>query len=111
MIKHYKLTDLSNSGNTGIIENCSIVKYDYSAYKYEKVPYRRTSSFKLLDHAPGGYIDGRWKDQLTRYNQLRYNNEVKPGNYDTQEDGLNSLEYKIHNDVEVDRDVQIVVAI
>lgn len=111
MIKHYKLTDLSGNGNTGIIENCSIVKYDYKSYKYEKIPYRRESSFKLLDHAPGGYIDGRWKDQLTRYNQLRYNNEVKPGNYDTEEDGLSSLEYKVHTDVEVDRDIQIVVAI
>ena len=110
-VRHYKLMDLSESRNLGTIENCSVVKYDYKEYMYEKIPYRRESSFNLLDHEPGGYIDGRWKDQLTRYNQLRFSNEVRTGEYDIKSDGLNSMEYTIHSCTEVDRNVQLVVAI
>jgi hypothetical protein len=110
-VKHYRLMDLSENGSTGYIENCSIVKYDYKEYMYEKIPHRRESSFTLLDHEPGGYLDGRWKDQLTRYNQLRFSNEVRTGEYDIKNDGLNTLEYKIHSSTEVGRNVQLVVAI
>ena len=110
-VKHYKLMDLSENGNIGTIDNCSIIKYDHKEFKYEKIPYRRESSFNLLDHQPGGYLDGRWKDQLTRYNQLRFSNEVRTGEYDIKNDGLNSIEYKIHSSIEVDQNVQLVVAI
>ena len=103
--------DLSENGNIGTIDNCSIIKYDHKEFKYEKIPYRRESSFNLLDHQPGGYLDGRWKDQLTRYNQLRFSNEVRTGEYDIKNDGLNSIEYKIHSSIEVDQNVQLVVAI
>ena len=50
---------------------------------------------KHLHHENNGFVDGQWKNQATRWNQLRFNNEVKPGFTDTKVDGLSDLTFKL----------------
>lgn len=98
LIRAYKLEDLSGYGNTGIINKCWVEPTDFDTYKEVAVPKRRKSTFKINEHKPGGYLHGRWRDQLTRYNQLKFINEVAPGYKRTIDDGLNNISYKIHGE-------------
>ena len=92
-IKEYKLIDLSGNGNDGEILNCEIVETNFDENKTIKIPYRRQSMFHTLEHDENGFVDNKWKDINTRWNQLKYHNEVKnnPESYKT--DGLSSLLY------------------
>jgi hypothetical protein len=60
---------------------------------YSYIPYRRNSKLLKLKHEDCGYSDGRWKDDNSRWNQLRFNNEVQTGHRDDIEDGLTTLKY------------------
>ena len=111
IIRHYKLVDLSNNGNEGKIYNCSIIPYNIPNKVKVTIPHRRKSVFKLLDHAPNGYLNGRWASQLTRYNQLKFVNEVSTGYYDTDNDGLGDLDFKVHSCTEVENEIHLVVGI
>jgi len=78
-------------------ENKYILK-DYSGNKnnaefYSFIPFRRKSEILKLEHEDCGFKDGRWKDDNSRWNQLRYNNEVQEGSHDDLEDGLSNCEY------------------
>ena len=95
-IKHYKLTDLSGNENHGEIINCEIVDKDILDYKEIKIPYRRKSLFKSLKHEENGFDGQKWKDKHTRYNQLRYVNEVSNHISLTTRDGLSTLEYHLY---------------
>jgi hypothetical protein len=56
------------------------------------IPYRRKSTFKSISHDENGFFDNKWKTQYTRWNQLRFINDVSKNcifNYD----GLSNLEY------------------
>ena len=110
-IKGYKLIDLSGNENHGEIVNCEIVPYEYSNNKIIDVPFRRLSTFQLLPHEENGYLLNGWKDKTTRYNQLRYYNEVSKGYINTKEDGLNNCEFKEHGNSRVDNYSHIVVGI
>lgn len=61
------------------------------------IPHRREGSIYKLNHSSNGYIGGRWRSDLTRWNQLRYNNEVKRGVYNNTKDGLKDCEYILHS--------------
>ena len=102
-IRHYKLIDLSGKDNTGEIIDCWLESTDFTVYKEVPVPFRKECYFILQDHKPGGYLDGRWKDQLTRYNQLRFINEIAPGYKRVIDDGLNNIKYKIYGETAVDK--------
>lgn len=110
-IRYYKLQDLSGRENTGTIEKCWLESTNFTKYKDVPVPFRKECYFTLLDHKPGGYLDGRWKDQLTRYNQLRFINEVAPGYKRIIDDGLSTLKYKIFGETLVDNIYQINVGL
>lgn len=110
-IKSYKLMDLSGNGNDGQIYNCEIVPYKMDEYKIVSIPYRRECMFELLEHAENGYVNGAWKDITTRYNQLRYYNEVSRGYINTKEDGLSNLKFKEHSNTSVNNQSHIIVGI
>ena len=110
-IKDYKLIDLSGNDNIGKIFNCEIVPYEFSENKVLTIPHRRECTFELLPHEENGYVNGAWKDITTRYNQVRYFNEVVRGHKQTKEDGLSNLEYKLQNKTTIGNQTHIVVEI
>lgn len=96
-IKDYKLIDISGNNNTGIVVNCEIVPTDLESTTVIPKPFRRLGRFKLLDHQDEGFVSDSWKNVNTRYNQLRFNNEVKKKWHNPEKDGLNTLAYKTHS--------------
>ena len=95
-IEKYKLTDLTNNENNGKIMNCEIVGQRYGDYTEVKIPHRRRSLFKSLKHDENGFLGNKWKDQATRWNQLRFHNEVFLNNELIKTDGLSNLEFVEH---------------
>jgi hypothetical protein len=110
-IKEYQLMDLSGNDNNGEIANCEIVGYSVDDTKLIDVPFRRNSTFKLMEHEENGYMDNSWKNKTTRYNQLRFENEVSKRYIDTMSDGLSSCSFKEHSKVKVKNQTHIVVGI
>ena len=98
-IKNYSLMDLTEGGNTGIIKNCEIMKYDAKDYVVDFIPHRRNSKVRVEEHDTNGYNNGQWKDKLTRYNQLRFENEVQEGSVDFTTDGLSNCKFTLHGRV------------
>lgn len=95
-IHDYKLTDLSNNYNHGEIINCEIVEKDILEYTEVKIPYRKNGLFKSLNHEDNGFDGQKWKDQNTRWNQLRFINEVSNNISLIHNDGLSTLRYTLH---------------
>ena len=93
-IKDYQLIDLSGNKNDGKIMNCEVVGYEIEDTKPIYVPHRRESTFELVPHEENGFVNGSWKNITTRYNQLRYFNEVAKGHRNTKEDGISNCKYK-----------------
>jgi len=110
-IKGYKLIDLSGNGNDGNIIKCEIVGNTLDATKTIQIPFRRESMFELLYHEENGYVDGAWKDITTRYNQLRYHNEVAKGYRNTKDDGLSNCTYKELSNTTIENETHLVVSI
>jgi hypothetical protein len=110
-IKGYQLIDLSDKRNNGWIYNCEIVGYTFDDYKEIKVPYRRESTFKLIPHEENGYENGGWKNQTTRYNQLRYHNEVLTNSVNFKEDGISTCTFREYGKNTVDNIIQVNVGI
>ena len=94
-VKDYKTIDLSGNNNLGKIYNCEIVKSELKLRDTQFIPYRRVSKIKHLQHDSNGFENGNWKDKMTRWNQLKFHNEVSKGFHDIKKDGLNSLEFKL----------------
>ena len=93
-IKSYSLIDLSGNENNGEIINCEIINVEIGDKKLVKVPHRRKSVFKLLKHEENGFLGNKWKDQATRWNQLKFHNEVRNNDYIAKNDGLSTLDFK-----------------
>ena len=94
--KHYELLDLSGNKNDGKIFNCEVVEKTFDDYKEIPIPHRRKSLFKSLKHEENGFLGTGWKDGATRWNQLRFHNEVSYSPELTHDDGLSNLEYIEH---------------
>ena len=90
-IKNYKLWDLSGNANHGEIFNCEIKDNLTDEYEEIKVPFRRDSVFKCLKHEDNGFFENKWKDKSTRWNQLRFNNEVSLNDELIRNEGLSDL--------------------
>lgn len=107
----YKLEDKSGMGNDGELVNVYFDKFtppiNYNGY----IPYRRKSKIHYLKHESNGFVWGRWKDDLTRWNQLRYNNEVLAGSYEDIEDGLSTCQYTLHSKYSTKNTVHLKVGI
>jgi len=97
-IKEYKLTDLSLNNNDGEIINCEIVDLDIDEFKYVNIPHRRNGLFKSLKHDENGFVGGKWKDKATRWNQLRFQNEVSNHISLLSRDGISTLKYHMHGE-------------
>ena len=110
-IKGYKLMDLSGNGNDGQISNCTMTKYDFDDFRLVDVPHRRNCVFGLSPHEENGFIGNSWKDITTRYNQLRFYNEVSKGYKNSKEDGLSNLSFKELSFTNVDNQTFITVSI
>ncbi len=110
-IKNYQLVDLSENGNNGKISNCEIVPCVFEDVKIIDIPFRKTSKFRTLGHNDNGFVGGSWKDITTRYNQLKFINEVSKGFINTKEDGLSNLYYKEYSNNHFDNETHIVVGI
>jgi len=109
--KNYQLVDLSGNNNKGKMHNCEIVPYTIESSKFIDIPFRKQSRFKTIQHEDSGFVGGGWKDITTRYNQLKFTNEVAKGFADNKKDGLSTLEYKEHSCVTIDNETHIVVGI
>jgi hypothetical protein len=110
-IKKYQLMDLVNYKNNAKIVNCEIVGYSYDDVKIVKIPFRKNCEFELLSHEENGYVDGAWKDITTRYNQMRFHNEVSFGYRNPKEDGLSNLKFKEINKATINNQTHIIVSI
>ena len=93
----YKLIDHSGNGNDGEVVNVYFDKFTPPINFNGYIPFRRQSKIYYLTHESSGFIEGRWKDDLTRWNQLRYNNEVLIGSYEDIEDGLSTCHFTLHS--------------
>ena len=109
-IRSYKLMDLCEE-NDGEIVNCEITGYSFDETKVIEVPHRRTGTFELLSHKENGYGSTGWKDVATRYNQLRFYNEVIQGYRNPKEDGLSNCVYKEHSRAKIGNITHIVVEV
>jgi hypothetical protein len=95
-IENYQLVDLSGNDNNGIIKKCEIVDSNYDEFTEVKIPFRRPSLFKSLPHEQNGFLGTKWKDQATRWNQLRFLNEVSINKELLNNDGLSDLDFVQH---------------
>ena len=96
-INEYKFTDISGNENHGEFFNIYIDYFKPFINYYSYIPFRRNSKLVKLEHKDCGFNNGRWQDDNSRWNQLRYNNEVQKGSRDRKIDGLTTLgRYKIH---------------
>jgi hypothetical protein len=96
IIKGYKLKDLSGNNNDGEIINCEITDLIVDSIYELYVPHRRKSLFESLPHEENGFLDNKWKDQSTRWNQLRFINEVSTNHELLYNDGLSDLNFAEH---------------
>jgi hypothetical protein len=110
-IENYNLTDLSGNDNDGKIVNCEIVNLDIEEHKIVKIPHRRDCTFYLQDHEENGFLNNRWKTDATRWNQLRFHNEVSKNDELLENDGLSDLQYIEHGIEVVDNITHINVGI
>lgn len=110
-IRGYKMIDLSGSRNEGEIVNCEIVPVTTEQNKKIQIPHRKDCKFKLLPHDENGYVNGAWKDITTRYNQLKFYNEVVKGYRNTNEDGLNNCSFKELGNTSINNETHITISI
>lgn len=96
-INEYKFTDISGNENHGEFFNIYIDSFKPFVNYYSYIPFRRNSKLIKLEHKDCGFNNGRWQDDNSRWNQLRYNNEVQIGSRDKKPDGLSTLvKYKLY---------------
>jgi hypothetical protein len=57
------------------------------------IPARRNSTFEMIKHKPEGYLEGGWKSESTRLNQIRFYNQVINNESNLTTDGLSTLKY------------------
>tara|TARA_B110000879_G_scaffold8945_1_gene11488 strand:- start:1638 stop:3038 length:1401 start_codon:yes stop_codon:yes gene_type:complete len=100
-VKDYKVVDLGKDHILGVLNDVEIVPYKEDITDFISIPFRRTSKYRQLEHGENGFLNTGWKDITTRYNQLKFMNEVKRGYRDTSEDGINNLKYKVHSIIDV----------
>lgn len=88
-----KLVDLTDNKNDGELFNCEKTILKIDEYKLIDIPYRRKSIFKSLKHDNNGFFDNKWKNQVTRWNQLKFLNEAAKKPELSKNDGLSNLHY------------------
>lgn len=110
-IENYELVDLSGNDNNGEIVNCEIINKHDDEYKIIQTPHRRKSMIFLLAHEENGFVGNGWKNDLIRWNQLRYYNEVSLNDELLLNDGLSTLQFAEHGVETEEKITKIVVGI
>lgn len=110
-IDKYSLTDLASNRFHGKIERCQIVDLEIESHKKVSIPNRRNSLFESLRHEENGFLDNKWRDQATRWNQLRFHNEVSLNPNMIKKDGLSDLSYIEHGRTKVNNTIHVNVGI
>lgn len=110
-IENYSLKNLIDDGDNLKLYNVSLNKFNPPPSVDNFIPFRRQSKLEKLNHENNGFTGDRWASDLTRWNQLRFNNEVLIGHQNSKEDGLNNCEYKLHNREKSGRLVHLKVGI
>jgi hypothetical protein len=110
-IESYKLKDLSGNGNDGSIFKCEIVERDVDPFEIIDIPMRRECTFESLKHEENGFFENKWKDKATRWNQLRFHNEVLYNDVLVKDDGLKNLKFTEHGKIRNSNITQINVGI
>lgn len=95
--RDYRFSDTSGNNNHAVLHNIYFGKFFAPVNYYGYIPFRRKSKLRHLPHGSNGFNGGRWKEDLTRWNQLRYNNEVQTGGHDDIEDGLSTCNFTLHS--------------
>ena len=96
-ITKYRFTDISGSKNNGKFFNVYLDYLKPFVNHYSYIPFRRDSKLLKLEHDDCGFNDGRWRDDNSRWNQLRYNNEVQLGHHNDIDDGLSTcIDYTLY---------------
>jgi hypothetical protein len=72
------------------------------------IPYRRKSKFKSLKHDENGFLGNKWKNECTRWNQLRFINEIIDNEELLKNDGLSTLEFVEHGVKRIDKNIRII---
>ena len=60
-----------------------------------------------MPHKENGFYKNKWRTDATRWNQLRYYNEVRENKL-IEEDGLSNLKFTIHGIDEINENISIV---
>ncbi len=107
-IDEYKLKDLSGNKNSGEIVACEIIESNSYDELDFPIPFRRKSRFESLKHEENGFIGNRWKNSCTRWNQLRFINEVLQNSELTKNDGLSTLKFIEHGVKKLDRNIRLI---
>jgi hypothetical protein len=110
-IDEYKFTDISGNRNTGKFFNVYLDYFKPFVNHYSYIPFRRNSKLFKLEHDDCGFNDGRWRDDNSRWNQLRYNNEVQLGYRDDIDDGLSTLQFQLYGKTKNDKITHLNVGI
>lgn len=71
--------------------------YRNKAFNFSYKPHRRKGKIKKLNHPHLGFENGIWQDSLTRWNQLRFNNEVLLSTHKEEYEGLSNCKFKLHH--------------
>lgn len=108
---NYKLNDISDNKNHGEFHKVYFDKFKTPLNYYSFIPFRRKSEILKLEHEDCGFKDGRWKDDNSRWNQLRYNNEVQEGSHDDLNDGLTTCKYNLYGCVKDKKYIHLTVGI
>jgi hypothetical protein len=96
----YKFTDTSGNKTDGNFFNVYLDYFKPFLNHYSHIPFRRSSKLLKLEHKDCGFNNGRWQDDNSRWNQLRYNNEVQLGHHDDIDDGLTTcVNYTLHSKI------------
>ena len=90
-----KVLDKSCNNNHAEIHGGVIKEKELRIGGVSLIPSRRDGKFTCLDHDENGWSQTKFTHWETRENQLRFFNKVRKGLIDLQEDGLNTLKYKI----------------
>ena len=73
--------------------NCIPKPLNELEQKRISIPARRNSTFEMIKHKPEGYLEGGWKSESTRLNQIRFYNQVINNESNLTTDGLSTLKY------------------
>ena len=108
-MRRYSLVDMSEVSSPAKIVDCELVPYDCPKKQKQSVPFRRESDYRLLKHEDQGFLNTGWKNITTRYNQLRFMNEVLRGYGMPEDDGLTTCKYRVLSNARVRNVTQMTV--